>query len=175
MSHPYAARAPGVVSDRDADAAGRGHRPEVQHGEGCEVDVLALAADRRQQGVSYTVHRTLAFIEDEEERFAVILTPPKARPGGHLTTPAGTWGTRSRRRCHRGRRSARFIPGFDGLVSGSAVLLSPGAVEPSRSSTWRRRKQPVPWGWATSQGKSLPVTARISSWWTVTRSWISLP
>ncbi|EWS89751.1 hypothetical protein SSIG_07781 [Streptomyces filamentosus NRRL 11379] len=83
-----------MVSDRDADAAGRGHRPEVQHGEGCEVDVLALAADRRQQGVSYTVHRTLAFIEDEEERFAVILTPPEGK----------TWWTPDDARRHMGNQ-----------------------------------------------------------------------
>ncbi|MGW0990707.1 DUF6192 family protein [Streptomyces sp. NPDC002486] len=38
-------------------------------------------ADRRQKGVSYTVHRILAYIEDDQERFDAILTPPggKAR------------------------------------------------------------------------------------------------
>lgn len=34
---------PGVVGDHDAHTAGRGHRPEVQHGEVGEVDILALA------------------------------------------------------------------------------------------------------------------------------------
>ncbi|MHA6762464.1 DUF6192 family protein [Streptacidiphilus sp. PAMC 29251] len=33
--------------------------------------------ERRQAGVSFTVHRTLARIEDEEERFAAIKTPPQ--------------------------------------------------------------------------------------------------
>ncbi|MEO3768629.1 DUF6192 family protein [Streptomyces sp. B8F3] len=38
-------------------------------------------ADRRQRGVSYTVHRILAYIEKDQERFDAILTPPggKAR------------------------------------------------------------------------------------------------
>ncbi len=38
-------------------------------------------ADRRQRGVSYTVHRILAYIENDQERFDAILTPPggKAR------------------------------------------------------------------------------------------------
>ncbi len=36
-------------------------------------------AGRRQPGVSFTVHRTLAFIEDEQERFASILTPPEGK------------------------------------------------------------------------------------------------
>ncbi|MFE1522111.1 DUF6192 family protein [[Kitasatospora] papulosa] len=33
--------------------------------------------DRRQAGVSWTIHRILGRIEDEEERFAAILTPPE--------------------------------------------------------------------------------------------------
>ncbi|MGN5392579.1 DUF6192 family protein [Streptomyces sp. JL7001] len=33
--------------------------------------------DHRHKGVSYTVHRILAYIEDDQERFAAILTPPK--------------------------------------------------------------------------------------------------
>lgn len=36
-------------------------------------------ADRRQRGVSYTVHRILAYIENDQERFDVILTPPGGR------------------------------------------------------------------------------------------------
>ncbi|MFJ4681557.1 DUF6192 family protein [Kitasatospora sp. NPDC088783] len=35
--------------------------------------------EHRQDGVSFTVHRILARIEDEEERFAAILTPPKGK------------------------------------------------------------------------------------------------
>ncbi|MEV6978814.1 DUF6192 family protein [Kitasatospora sp. NPDC093806] len=35
--------------------------------------------ERRQAGVSFTVHRILARIEDEEERFAAILTPPDGK------------------------------------------------------------------------------------------------
>ncbi|WP_097977619.1 DUF6192 family protein [Streptomyces sp. gb14] len=37
-------------------------------------------ADRRQQGVSYTVHRILASIEDDQERFALIALPPEGKP-----------------------------------------------------------------------------------------------
>ncbi|MFC9863562.1 MULTISPECIES: hypothetical protein [unclassified Streptomyces] len=33
------------------------------------------SAYRRQQGVSCAVHRTLAFIENQEKRFAVTLNP----------------------------------------------------------------------------------------------------
>ncbi|WP_406085822.1 DUF6192 family protein [Kitasatospora purpeofusca] len=35
--------------------------------------------DRRQAGVSHTVHRVLAAIPDDQERFAAILTPPEGR------------------------------------------------------------------------------------------------
>lgn len=35
--------------------------------------------DRRVTGVSFTVHRIFAGIADEDERFAVILTPPEGR------------------------------------------------------------------------------------------------
>jgi hypothetical protein len=36
--------------------------------------------EHRQTGVSFTVHRILAHIPDEEERFAAITLPPKGRP-----------------------------------------------------------------------------------------------
>ncbi|MEV8421451.1 DUF6192 family protein [Streptomyces niveus] len=36
-------------------------------------------ADRRQPGVSWTVHRVLADIENDEERFAATLTPPEGK------------------------------------------------------------------------------------------------
>nr|WP_241672359.1 DUF6192 family protein [Streptomyces sp. IB2014 016-6] len=35
--------------------------------------------ERRQTGVSFTVHRILANIEDDDERFAAITTPPEGR------------------------------------------------------------------------------------------------
>lgn len=36
-------------------------------------------ADRLRNGVSYTVHRILAYIEVEQERFAAILAPPEGK------------------------------------------------------------------------------------------------
>ncbi|MGW2540004.1 DUF6192 family protein [Kitasatospora sp. NPDC001574] len=35
--------------------------------------------ERRQAGVSFTVHRTLASIAEEQERFAAVLTPPEGK------------------------------------------------------------------------------------------------
>ncbi|MEU3282798.1 DUF6192 family protein [Streptomyces antibioticus] len=35
--------------------------------------------EHRQPGISFTIHRTLARIEDEEERFAALRTPPAGR------------------------------------------------------------------------------------------------
>ncbi|MEW2135743.1 DUF6192 family protein [Streptomyces sp. NPDC005409] len=35
--------------------------------------------DRRRRDVSFKVHRVLAAIEDEEERFTAILTPPEGK------------------------------------------------------------------------------------------------
>ncbi|WP_107113536.1 DUF6192 family protein [Kitasatospora sp. MBT66] len=54
--------------------------------------------DRRQEGVSWTIHRILGRIEDEQERFAAVLTPPanksrwtpdeaKRRVGWQVTKP----------------------------------------------------------------------------------------
>lgn len=37
-------------------------------------------ADRRRPGVSWTVHRVLAYIDRDEERFDAILTPPGGKP-----------------------------------------------------------------------------------------------
>ncbi|TDC76422.1 DUF6192 family protein [Streptomyces hainanensis] len=55
----------------------------------CNVKTTRWVASRwpkehRQPGVSWTVHRILASIEDEEERFAAILTPPEGK--GRWTT-----------------------------------------------------------------------------------------
>lgn len=36
--------------------------------------------EHRQAGVSFTIHRILARIEDEEERFTAITTPPEGKP-----------------------------------------------------------------------------------------------
>jgi len=35
--------------------------------------------EHRQAGISFTIHRTLARIEDDEERFAALRTPPKGK------------------------------------------------------------------------------------------------
>lgn len=44
--------------------------------------------DRRREDASYTVHRILAHIEDEDERFEAITSPPvDERTGQHRWTP----------------------------------------------------------------------------------------
>ncbi|REH25817.1 hypothetical protein BX268_7816 [Streptomyces sp. 2221.1] len=59
--------------------------------------------DKRQKGVSFRVHRVLAQIADEAERFATIAKPPRARRGGRGTRPTARWVARSSVR-HRLRR-----------------------------------------------------------------------
>lgn len=47
-------------------------------GEERDAEEIGLkSADRRRKGVSYTIHWILTYIEDEQERFAAILTPPE--------------------------------------------------------------------------------------------------
>lgn len=77
-----------MVGDRDADAAGRDIGLKFSTVKSARWTPSRWPADRRQPGVSFTVQRTLAFIEDEEERSAIILTPPEGKPGGSRTTPA---------------------------------------------------------------------------------------
>jgi len=47
--------------------------------------------DRRMAGVSFTVHKILASIVDDEERYDAI-TRPRACPGGHRTRRTARWG-----------------------------------------------------------------------------------
>ncbi|MEV1023028.1 DUF6192 family protein [Streptomyces sp. NPDC050264] len=51
-------------------------------------------AEKRRPDVSYTIHRTLAHIEDEDERFTAIHEPPPhPRTGVRMWTPvqANRW------------------------------------------------------------------------------------
>ncbi|CAL9656665.1 hypothetical protein SUDANB54_06834 [Streptomyces sp. enrichment culture] len=62
---------------------------------------------RRPELASYTVHRSLASIEDEERRFATILTLPEGKAAGPRTTPIDRSASRSRRPSPRRRRLPR--------------------------------------------------------------------
>lgn len=64
-----------MVGDRDADAAGWNIGLKFSAMKSARWTSSRWSADRRQQGVSCTVHRTLAFIENQEKRFAVTLNP----------------------------------------------------------------------------------------------------
>ena len=66
--------------------------------------------EHRQAGVSFTVHRVLGSIPDEEERFAAIKQPPEDGAGGRSTTPTGGSGARSSTPSLPRRRSPRSTP-----------------------------------------------------------------
>ncbi|UBI41345.1 MULTISPECIES: DUF6192 family protein [Streptomyces] len=63
--------------------------------------------ERRRAGEPWTVHRILAAVEDEAERFATILTPPEGRrrcaPRGGDVLRGARQGFRFRRCSRRGR------------------------------------------------------------------------
>ncbi|MDX3783490.1 DUF6192 family protein [Streptomyces europaeiscabiei] len=70
------------------------------------------AKERRRADVSHTIHKILASIPDEQERFEAVTTPPRParaadRPGGRMTARSGSWAGRSTPRRASRRRSRR--------------------------------------------------------------------